>query len=317
MTRALLRAVRLALPTEASTTALRAALWEGEPGRAAFDRWVCQVGDPRDLPPSRRQAVRELAPQLAVARQVHGASAPGALGVLLHAAADHERRRWAPFRDAAVDLLGDEAEPLVSGGLAAALAAHPEPALRHCHDLDRLGPRSGTATHPSGLPTEVHRGLLPPAWGADEDLDALRDRSVADDRLGRPIRRVGVGDLLVTILAHSIAGGRGLSVRWASDASLLARAATEDDWAVLCRTVAEHRLGPVILPPLRFVADDLRGDVPPPVVEELAALPGPDAARSEVVMRWARRGRQHRLGSARVAARTRSRARAVRARLSL
>ena len=315
MSGAVTRAVRLALPTEASTAALRAALWEGDAGRAAFDSWVARVGDPRDLPSDQRQAVRELAPQLDEARRGHGAPAPGALGVLLHAAADHERRRWTPYRNAAVDLLGDEAEPLVTGGLATALAAHPEPALRHCHDLDRLGPAPATATHPSGLPTVVHQGLLPPAWGADEDLDALRSRSVADDRLGRPIRRLGVGDLLVTVLVHSIAGGRGHSVRWASDVSLLARVATEGDWAVVSRTVTDHCLGPVVLPSLRFVADDLCGAVPTAVVDEVVDLPGPDDARADVAMAWARRGRQRRMRTGRMASRARSRSSAIRGRL--
>ena len=125
VSRALTNAVRLALPPPSSTVALQAALWPGDDGRRAFDRWVAQVGDPRELPPDRRQPVRELGPQLEVARRRHGAPAPGALGVLLRAAADHERRRWEPFRDAAVDLLGDEPEPLVSGGLATAFAAHP------------------------------------------------------------------------------------------------------------------------------------------------------------------------------------------------
>lgn len=316
MSKAVLTAVRLTLPTSASTAALRAALWEGDEGRRAFDRWVAQVGDPRELPPDRRQPVRELGPQLEVARRRHGAPAPGALGVLLRASADHERRRWSPYREAAVDLLGGEPEPLVSGGLATAWAAYPEPALRHCHDLDRLGPVATTATHPSGLPTEVHVGRLPPAWGAEDDLDAVRTRSVAEDRLGRPVRRVGVGDLLVTVLVHSVAGLRRGSVRWASDAWLLAGVATEADWEVLTATVAAHGLGPVALPPLEYVARDLRGDVPPAVVAEVADGPGPDDARAEVAMVWARRGRQRRLRARRVAGWARGRAGAVRGRLA-
>lgn len=315
MSGAITRAVRLALPTDASTAALRAALWEGEAGRDAFDRWVSLVGDPRDLPPGRRQALRELAPQLDEARRRHRVGVSGALGVLLHAAADHERRRWVPYRDAAVDLLGDEVEPLVSGGLATALSAHPEPALRHCHDLDRLGPTPATAIHPSGLPMVVHPGLLPPAWGAKEDLDAVRERSVPEDRLGRPIRQVGVGDLLVTVLVHSVVGGRGHSVRWASDAWVLAAVADAADWRVLTRTLAEHRLGPVVLPSLRYAAEDLRGDVPVEVVAEVADLPGPDPARTDLAVAWARRGRQRRLRTVRMVTRARRRARAVRRRL--
>jgi hypothetical protein len=206
--------------------------------------------------------------------------------VLLHAAADHERRRWAPFRGAAVDLLGDDPAPLVSGGLATAFAAYPEPALRHCHDLDRLGATSTYETHPSGLPGVVHAGLLPPDWAADDDLDAVRARSVPEDRLGRPVRRVGVGDLLVTVLVHHVAGRRWGSVRWASDVWLLADVATDADWTVVIETVTEHRLGPVVLPSLAYVAEDLRAAVPPAA---LAATPPPDAARVEVALGWARR----------------------------
>ncbi len=316
MSRDVADAVRLALPPATSTAVLRAALWDGDEGRRAFDRWVARVGDPRELPPERRQPVRELGPQLEGARRRHGATAPGAVGVLLRAAADHERRRWAPYREAAVDLLGDEPEPLVSGGLATAFAAYPEPALRHCHDLDRLALVEMTATHPSGLPTEVHVGRLPPAWGEDDDLDAVRARSVHDDRLGRPVRRAGVGDLLVTVLANSVAGGRGHSVRWASDAWLLAAAASESDWVVVTDTVTAHDLGPVVGPPLEYVAGDLRGDVPSAVLAEVAAAPGPEGDRVEVALAWARRGRQRRLRAHRLAGWARGRARAVRGRLA-
>lgn len=305
------RAARLALPTAASTAALRAALWGGEAGQAAFARWVTEVGDPRDLPEERRQAVREMAPQLEVARRRHGVVARGALGLLLRLAADHERRRWEPYRDAAVDLLAAEDEPLVSGGLATAFSAYPEPALRHCHDIDRLGPVPATTIHPSGLPGEVHPGLLPPVWEADEDLDAVRARAVPDERLGRPVLRVSVGDLLVTVLVCGVAGRRPDSVRWASDAWLLARAATPADWQVLTSTVASHRLGPVVSPALGYVATDLRGDVPAAVIEEVAAGPGPDGGRADIALVWARTRRQQRLRTGRLPAR----ARAVRARL--
>jgi hypothetical protein len=291
-------AVRRLLPSPSATTALQAALWNGDGGRAAFDRWVALVGDPRALPEGERQPLRELAPQLDGARSRHRARASGALGVLLHAAADHERRRWAPFRDAAVDLLGDEADPLLSGGLATAFAAHPEPAVRHCHDLDRLGPDPSYVEHPSGLPTVVHLGLLPPAWGGAEDLEAVRARSLPDDRLGRPVRRVGVGDLLVTVLVHHVAGRRFGSARWASDVWLLADVATEADWATFRETVVAHRLGPVVEPSLAYVARDLRGDVPPSVLEAVAGSPPPREEQAALVVRWVdrhlppRRGRR-------------------------
>ena len=39
-----------------------------------------------------------------------------------------------------------------------------------------------------------------------------------------------------------------------------------------------------MLPPLEYVAGDLRGDVPTAVVDEVAAAPGPDEARAEVAL---------------------------------
>lgn len=304
----LARAARRALPTPASTAALRAALWAGDGGREAFTRWADEVGDPRALPPERRQAVRELAPQLEVARQTHGLAAPGALGLLLRLAADHERRRWRPYRDAALDLLADEADPVISGGLATAFAAYPEPALRHCHDLDRLGPSPASTTHPSGLPGEVHPGRVPAVWGADGDLGAIRARAVPDDRLGRPLHRLAVGDLLVTVLVYSLAGRRPDSVRWASDAWLLAGVATDADWRVLATTLAEHRLGPVVLPALTYLAEDLRGGVPPAILDEVAEGPGPDPDRTELAVTWARRRRMSPSARARLGAGVRRRA---------
>jgi hypothetical protein len=282
-------AVRRLLPSPSATAALQAALWNGDEGRAAFDRWVALVGDPRALPEGERQPLRELAPQLDGARSRHGARAAGALGVLLHAAADHERRRWAPFRDAAVDLLGDEADPLLSGGLATAFAAYPEPAVRHCHDLDRLGPGPTYVEHPSGLPTVVHLGLLPPDWGATEDLEAVQARAVPDDRLGRPAHRVGVGDLLVTVLVHHVAGRRFGSVRWASDVWLLAAAATDADWQVFTDAVGEFRVGPVVQASLEFVAGELAGDVPSSVLDDVAGSPSPDPRQAALALRWVER----------------------------
>jgi hypothetical protein len=308
VSRALDAAGRRLLPSGPVTTALRAALWDGDAGRAAFERWAAELGDPRDVPSARRQPLRELAPQLDAARLRHGGRASGSLAVLLHAAADHERRRWTPYRQAAVDLLGEEPDPLVSGGLATALAAHPDPAVRHCHDLDRLGPVGSYETHPSGLPAVVHPGLLPPAWGADEDLDAVRARAVLDGRLGRPVHRVGVGDLLITVLVHHVAGRRFGSVRWASDVWLLARVATDDDWDVLAHTVAEHRLGPVVLPSLTYVAEALRATVPAAAVATVQSSPAPSADRIDLALRWAARHHQR-------PRRVRRAARAVRRRL--
>ncbi|HYF47384.1 MAG TPA: hypothetical protein VD926_14315 [Acidimicrobiales bacterium] len=291
MSRAVAAAVRELLPTPTATAALAAALWDGDEGRAVFERWSAHVGDPRDLPPDERHVLRELAPQLDAARRRVGARAPGALGVLLHAATVHERRRWASYRAAAVDLLAGEAEPLVSGGLAVALSAHAEPAERHCHDLDRLGRDPRNESHPSGLPGVVHAGLLPPGWTAEEDLDAIRGRSAPDDRLGRPVRRIGVGDLLVAVLVHHVAGRRWGSVRWASDAWLLAASASDADWACFTGTVVGQRLGPVVLPSLRYVADDLRGAVPVAVRDAVAASPPPDAERARRALAWAHRHR--------------------------
>jgi len=288
-------AMRLLLPTTAAADALRGALWSGEAGRGAFLAWAEATGDPQALPPDHRQPLRELGPQLDAARRRYGAEPPcRRLGTLLRAAGDRERRRWPVYAQSVVDLVANDEAPLVSGGLATALAAYDDPGVRHGHDLERLAAVPGAGTHPSGLPWATHVGRLPLRWRVDDDLEVLRDRAVPDDRLGPTLLRLSVGDLLVVVLVHAVATRRRGSVRWASDAHLLAGAATDADWSVFVDSIASARLGPVVEPPLTWLRDELGSAVPERVVAEVAAGPRPDALRREVALAWAAAGRERR-----------------------
>jgi hypothetical protein len=300
MSAAVRAAVALAMPTPASTLALRAALWPGDEGHAAFLAWAEATGDPQALPPELRQPLRELGPQLDVARRRHGVEpSDRTLATLLRAAGDRERRRWPVYVQSVRDLVAGEDLPLVSGGLATSLAAYDEPGVRHSHDLERLGPVAGAGDHPSGLPWATHVGRLPVRWGVDDDLEELRARAVPDDRLGPTLLRLGVGDLLVVVLVHALATRNRTSARWASDGHLLSAAATAGDWAVLTRSVADARLSSVVHPALTYLRDELRSEVPDRVLADLEAGPAPDRVHEEIALAWALEARERRpeLGS--------------------
>jgi hypothetical protein len=295
-------------PTPAQTLLLRAALLDGEPGRAAFRAWRAAV-DPEAL----EEASYRLLPLLSrnlVRLGVQDPSLERWRGVY---------RRWFAsntllFQDAraALEALARAGIPtlLVKGAaLVATLGASGERPMR---DLDLLVPpgrardafaalrgagwrsisrrperlvdaRHGTPfAAPSGRQIDLHWFLL---WencfgGADAPLwDAAREA-----RLGAsPVRVPAPEDVLLHACVHGLQCASGPAIRWAADVTLLsARRAADLDWERVAREAARRRVAVPVRTALRWARERLDAPVPDAALARIEAIPTGDDERREM-----------------------------------
>jgi hypothetical protein len=265
--------VALVLPSPAETLLLSACLLEGRPAREAWDRWREPLADPTDTFRAERAHLRALGPLLNDALARHGGD-PGSreMSATLKAAGAREELREASLRRALAETLRARESPVVVKGAVLAETVYPRAALRHTHDLDLLvDPDEPEAdeTHPSGVPIRRHPRLfrLPFDPAAER---AMRERLVAVEVAGAPVRTLTPDDALVHVCAHAFSLAGGNLARWVPDAWFLLRSPDGPDWDRLLETAARGRLAIPLSCLLGYLADELGAPVPSPVLEELA-----------------------------------------------
>jgi hypothetical protein len=131
--------------------------------------------------------------------------------------------------------------------------------------------------HPDGRALDVHWQLalpfvLPRAEAASSDDFFAAAQPL--DLEGLPVATLCPADMLVHVVVHGLWSGSAAGVRWAADATMVARVAGDTlDWdRVLDQTVRRDLVVPVGNG-LRFIEEVLDAPVPPRVINELARVP--------------------------------------------
>ncbi len=134
--------VGLLLPSHAETLLLRACLRPGDEGRLAWVEWARVVQHPRPHLTGAATGTKRLLPLLHHALRGNGADPGRDLSPYLRTIALRERHRAghvdAVLRQAAEGFERRAIGAILLKGAALAHSAYPDPALRHCHDLDFL-----------------------------------------------------------------------------------------------------------------------------------------------------------------------------------
>lgn len=286
------------LPSPDQALLLRACLWPGERGLAAWREWrrggpdlgAVEAGSRRLLP----LLYRNLGPELAgdpdaerlkdayrcswTANQIGLRAGGRAIEALRGAGTEVLALKGAAligsaYRDAGARPLGDvdlavEPARLVDSVRALALAgfgaseADPERVLAVRHSL---------AFRDSGSrEVDLHRGLL---WraGLDEELW----RGSVEGAVGEfPVRILNPADQLLHVCAHGAAWNPVHPVRWAADAFKTIEVAGEGlDWERLVGMARGSGFALPLAAALACLAEELEAPVPIPVRRELAAAP--------------------------------------------
>jgi hypothetical protein len=282
---------RLPRPSREQTCLLRACLHDGESARGAWECWRAAVGDVEGFVRADRWGIKRLLPLLLDAARRNHLPVPGEFRTALKAASLREELRWLTYRRLCGNVLSRLATAgipfLVLNGAALAEQAYPEPALRHCHDIDLLvgacDPAALTAClsgigfapvgqrrsperglrfeHDSGLPLAFHRAPFAGAAGAAA-VHGCWARSRIREVGGVPARVLCPADALLQLCAHAPRSeGSGPLVR-VCDAWFTIRRQPGPEWSILADAVRRCGVGPRVVGFLAYLRDELHAPVP-------------------------------------------------------
>ncbi|MFO1057442.1 MAG: nucleotidyltransferase family protein [Dongiaceae bacterium] len=292
----------LLLPVQGEALLLGTCLRRGAAARRAWEGWLGVVEHPRRHLVISATGTKRLLPLLHHALRENGIDPGRELTPYLRTVALRERHRAghlaAVLRQAADALAARGLEPILLKGAALAHTVYPDPALRHCHDLDLLiepgdlaaagdalaaagfavtatGPGEALALHPGTVPVALHAAPLPLPLFRLPQAD-LRARSRPRPIAGATLRILDPADMLLQLCGLALCQGGRDRVSWVADAALLLRReGAALDWDRLAAAATASGLAL----PLATMLAALPGlaDAAPPA-DALAALAG--AARA-------------------------------------
>lgn len=284
------------LPTREETLLLRACLLPDEAGRAAWRKWQEQLGDPIQVLRADGQTLKRWLPLLQHSLHSNRVAAARPFQTLLRAAYLKEQLRCQAIRpiiqETVFSLRGDGIEPIVLRGIALADTVYPDPALRHCHDIDllvrpmdleclvhsgltglrpdRLESGSGGSlifVHESGLPVQFHTRLfrLPYYLNPVGLWDKTSPREIA----GLTALTLPPELSLLHICGHAACSPSRESLTWVCDSVSLIRAYPHLDWEIFSQYVVSSRLALPVSLMLNYLAGELDARIPEHVRERL------------------------------------------------
>ena len=304
-------ALSAALPDGKETNLLRACLWTGQPGRAAWDAFERDAGDLPELFRADHGSRKRLGPLLAAALRRNAVPADPALLTVLRTAQLREELRAELCSDICGEVLAAlgtlEIRFLVLKGAAFGTTLYDAPALRHSHDIDLLVPAEdldraaaalvsqgfaqtgpGRLEHRRALPVNLHTRLLPPDDSAFS-FEEVWSRSLPARFGDRSARILGPGDALLHVLGVAARSPARRSLQWACDAWLLISRMDDGNWEVFRDGVTTSRLALWCWPMLEYLAGDLGAPVPLPVRSALLErAAGADALDRDLALHAAR-----------------------------
>lgn len=121
---------------------------------------------------------------------------------------------------------------------------------------------------------DLHRQHCRELRVAGTPMSGWRDLEVVEARRvlpgGRRPRILGPTDSLIHTIAHGTENRRPVNIRWVVDAVRILRAGGVD-WTLLMSRVRAYEIAPLVHDALRFVEDVSGVELPPSVIDELAA----------------------------------------------
>jgi hypothetical protein len=303
----------LLLPTGEQTWLLRGCLHSGQAGRQAWQLWLQQVGDPKQLLAKREQRVEWLLPLLYTALRHNGAEVDRGFLPYLRTAYFHEELRGQACRricQTALATLARAGIPVVVlDGALLADRIYGDWALRHVHQLDilargedlaraasalrdvgftPLADQGGAATqsvslvHTTGFPVELKAGLFGIPYYAAPVAD-MWARSLTEEVAGVPALTLGAAEMMLYVCGRALCSSRRDTLQWACDAWFIIREGANLDWDAFLRGVLSSRLALPVSVMLDYLVDALNADIPANVLHQLAA----GAAKTSAVGREA------------------------------
>ena len=289
------------LPTAEQTWLLRACLQSGQAGAEAWKAWLEHIGGPdRILGPATR-GVRWLFPLLSTALRHNKVSIKHRVFAGLRAAylAEEIRNKtyWSVFRDVLSRLAQHNLPTIVLRGAALAQTVYPDPAMRHCHDVDLLlrpqdlsqaqnlllsagfvksrgdplhGHQHLVFRHRSHLPLELHsRPFLLPHYsiGTSEVWERVREQNIA----GASTLILCPTDQLLHIAVHAFCCQSRSSLRWVCDAWFLLQGRPHFDWTEVLDRACSHSVALPVLTMLDYLAQEIGAPIPDPFLNQLRA----------------------------------------------
>jgi putative nucleotidyltransferase-like protein len=293
--------LRLIMPCASTTLLLRAALNQGEAAGGAWSQWRSTIKDPKAFLASDRVGIKRHLPLLYRNLVTHHVEVGRDLEPYFRAARAREELRSTRFRRFLGEALGalnrGEIDYIAGKGITLGETIHPDPVLRHSHDIDLLvrsehmeeaasalseagfapraakGPRvERRFDHGSGLPVELHSCLYCTPF-YNSNLEGVWSRARADHVVGVPVRVIGDIDLLVHAPVHASLVARRQGLSWIVDiVSLIRRREVEHaaiDWTELTRIAIDTRAALPLYVMYRYLATTFGVSIPDQVIAEL------------------------------------------------
>lgn len=290
------------LPTREETRLLRAILWRGEPGRAAFDAWAHPPSDALAQLQADFGAKRRLIPLLEAAFAEPGAEAPPEIRTLLRATSFYEVRRTQAYREIAKEALGALTEQnisfLATRGVCFAETLYGGRSLRHCHDIDLVVPRAGIPAAAEVLTTQcsfsvapqddaresvclIHASKMPLTLHVSafrckafaRTWEELSSASVALQAYGGEFRTLSPAMGLLQTILHGATVAQRRSLQWICDAYKVV-AAGGVAWEEFALLPADGLEALIVHRVLQYLAIELQARLPANVLENLSVRCG-------------------------------------------
>ncbi len=293
------RLVKSALPSQLQTVALDVCVNADD---EAFARWQRDIGltaESKYTLGRSSNGLRRLLSLIYLRLQERGVTADKSLTTYLRTARAREQMRTESVRqicEAVLSRLSDAGiAPIVTGGIAAAELVYPEPATRHCHDLDLFLPiervdAASKVLNETGYQPSTRRGASRSTrWLSDSsgfqvglhsvpfrvnawnvDRDSLIKMSVPDMIAGCDVRILSPEHELLHILCTGLSTGSQHSPCWAADSVFHMRHYGKNlDWNTVVTAARTGGRLLVIRVALDYLATRLRAPVPVEVLHEL------------------------------------------------
>lgn len=293
------------LPTSEQTLFLRACLLSGDTARRAWEQWQAQTGGLQRYLTNGDSSVKGLLPLLSSSLRRNEAVLEPGIVPLLNNAYLREQLRYEHYRKilagALATLAGGGVSAIVLKGAALAETVYPEPAVRHCHDIDLwVEPRDLSVAmnllvssgfqplpgggkrampyallrHTSGLPLGLYTHLLqipsdaPGHGGREQEIWSYAQRH----NFGGAEASVLLSAVnLLQVLGHASYSASRRSLRWACDALFLIGGKAGLDWNLFSDLAARSNLALPLAVMLSYLEQALSASIPLAVLERLKA----------------------------------------------
>jgi hypothetical protein len=293
-------AIRLSMPSATTNLLLQAGLLRDQGAVEAWSKWRQIIEDPKAFLASDRIGIKRHLPLLYRNLMAHGVILGRDLEPYFRAARAREELRSARFRcflgEALAALTQSGVEFIVGKGITVGETIHPDPVLRHCHDIDllvRTADISAAAdallragfvrdesplrseprfVHESGLPVELHdRMYRMPFY--DGTVEAVFGRARAAEVLANPVRVISDVDLLVHAPMHASVVPQRENLSWIIDVvSLLRRRESQGDtidWAAVTQIANDADAQLPLYVAYQYLATTFGAPIPAHVMEDL------------------------------------------------